>query len=77
MWPGQPIKTICSFFVLASPIKDLCLSTFTDVLSTPVAMQLLQEVSYLVIAESMKQNIPADVEDLRRHIPRNVVTTLC
>ena len=77
MWHGQPIKIICSFFFVASTIKDLCLPTFTDVLSTPNAMQLLQGISYLVIAESMEQNIPADVEDLLRHISRNFVTTLC
>ena len=75
---GQPIKAICSFFCLASTIKNLCLPTFTDVLSTPNAMKLVTPRNFkLSLAESMEQNIPADVEDLLRHISRNFVTTLC
>ena len=65
-------------FILLSCLNNqgLCLPNVYRLLSTPNAMQLLQGISYLVIAELMEQNIPADV-DFLRHVSRNFVTTLC
>ena len=51
-FPSSAMDNVAWTTKLASTIKDLCLPTFTDVLSIPNAMQLLQGISYLIIAES-------------------------
>ena len=70
MGHGQPIRMMSSFSYLASMITELCLPTFTDVLSTPNETHLSQVISFLVNALSMAVNIPTAVDEVVAHMSK-------
>ena len=65
-----------------NPSKQYVNSSFLPQQSRIYVCQRLQmcyllQMQCLVIAESMEQNVAADVEDLVRDTSRNFITTLC
>ena len=76
MWQGHPKSFTEGIFFWSLTINDLYLPTFTEVLSTPSAIQLANEISCFSNAPLTDWNIPYAVADFLRHMSKKWVTTL-